>query len=76
MIKLSEGGKSSRKIASTLSVGKSTVNDVIKRYWKIACEVEGRGKPRKEVDIMKKGKLVIYTYGIILYIYTYIESAS
>lgn len=46
MLKLSIKGMSSRKIASTLSIRKSRVNDIIKRY-RAGCGLEDQSRSRK-----------------------------
>jgi len=61
VIKFSENGKCSREIASLLSIGKSTVNDIIARY-RAGYGLEDRprsGRPRKtskKVDRVIKRK--------------------
>lgn len=63
VIELSLKGKSSREIASTLSIGKSTVNDIINRY-RAGNGVKDRprsGRPRKttkRIDRIIKRKSV------------------
>lgn len=61
VIKFSKDGKSSREIASLLSIGKSTVNDIITKY-RAGYGLEDRprsGRPRKtskKVDRVIKRK--------------------
>jgi len=63
VIKFSDDGKSSREIASLLSIGKSTVNDIIAKY-RAGYGLKDRprsGRPRKtskRVDLVIKRKSI------------------
>ncbi|KAK7864830.1 hypothetical protein R5R35_012488 [Gryllus longicercus] len=63
VLKLHNEGKTSREISSTLAIGKSTVNDILKKF-KITGTVEAKrnpGRPRKttqRVDKVIKRKAV------------------